>query len=99
MPDDRIRDFARNWAPEMRRTPNGYMKAHAENLETVQQALPLRLISRRPRYKTLPCGLHSAQVLSRPQGVSLQQRVDPFSGAATGTAAASRTSAIEDASP
>ena len=27
MPDDRIRDFARNWAPEMRRTPYGYMKA------------------------------------------------------------------------
>jgi hypothetical protein len=27
MPDDRIRDFVRNWAPDARRTPNGYMKA------------------------------------------------------------------------
>ena len=34
MPDDRIRDFARNWAPEMRRTPNGYMKARSNTFTT-----------------------------------------------------------------
>ena len=34
MPDDRIRDFARNWAPEMRRTPNGYMKARSNTITT-----------------------------------------------------------------
>lgn len=48
MPDDRIRDFVRNWAPDVQRTPNGYLK-----------------------------------------GLSLQQRTDPFTGAATGSATAS----------
>lgn len=54
MPDDRIRDFARNWAPEMRRTPNGYMKARAETLDTVQQALPSWWYLREHRYSK-PC--------------------------------------------
>lgn len=26
MPDERIRDFVRNWAPDVQRTPNGYLK-------------------------------------------------------------------------
>jgi hypothetical protein len=41
MPDDRIRDFARNWAPEMRRTPNGYMKARPETFENGAAGMPV----------------------------------------------------------
>jgi hypothetical protein len=76
----------------------------------VQQACPSWLLFRGPswlffrqhrQHNTLPHNVLFAQALTVccVQGVSLQQRVDPFSGAATGTAAASRTNAAEDASP
>ena len=62
----------------------------------MQQPLSWVIFTQSPIHAVAVC----AEALSNMQGVSLQQRVDPFSGAATGTAAAaSRTNAAEDASP
>lgn len=94
MPDDRIRDFVRNWAPDLQRTPNGYLKVGRVCSKYIRCFFSVH--SRGTPDPLLDAGIALTQKdrsvkpmasLCSAQGVSLQQRVDPFSGAPTGTAA------------